>query len=150
MTPRWLPIALACAAAATPALGGELPGEDDALYRCKRLAARETIAATLAPEADLKELVVWVTAFTCKSFIFDHALGRSTAKVALAAPPQLTPPEAYRLFLSGLRQMNLTVVPFGSQGTTLEIRAATTAPRPAPSTKSRTTKRPVKTDDPIK
>jgi len=103
---------------AATSLGGEAPGEDSELYKCRAFKASDRIKVTLKPDTDLKDLVAWVMGFTCKSFIFGNAISGRASKVTIIAPSMMSPQDAYRLFLVGLQTMNLTIVP---KGNTLEI-----------------------------
>ncbi len=92
--------------------------DDDALYRCKKFADGARIRVTLKPETTLQDLVAWAMGFSCKSFLYGNGVGSHTSKITVMAPTDMTPKEAYRLFLVSLSSMNLTVVPHGR---TLEI-----------------------------
>jgi general secretion pathway protein D len=101
-----------------PGSNMEAPGEDAELYKCRNLSPNERIRVTLKPDTGLTDLVAWVMGFTCKSFIFGNAISGRASKVTIIAPSQMSPPDAYRLFLVALQTMNLTVVP---KGHSLEI-----------------------------
>jgi general secretion pathway protein D len=96
----------------------DVPGEENDLYHCKKYPPNVKIKVALKPDTDLKELVAWVMGFTCRSFLYGNAISGRANKVTLIAPAEMTPPEAYRLFLVALQSMGLTVVP---KGNTLEI-----------------------------
>src|SRR5262249_12499665 len=96
------------------ALPAEAPGEDSELYKCRQFSPNERIRVTLKPDTGLTDLVAWVMSFTCKSFIFGNAISGRASKVTIIAPAQMTPPDAYRLFLVALQTMNLTIVPKGN------------------------------------
>ncbi|MBA3452904.1 MAG: type II secretion system secretin GspD [Deltaproteobacteria bacterium] len=102
----------------------ELPvaGEDDALYSCKTRTG--TVAVTLKPETELKDLVAWVSSFTCKNFILDPRIVSTGKKVTVIAPNKMTASEAYRVFLVALSTINLTIVPKGSIVRIVEAPAA--------------------------
>ncbi len=116
------PVALAdevAAPRATPASLTSLDlADDDALYKCKKFSDGARIRVTLKPETTLTELVAWAMGFSCKSFLYGAGVGARSQKVTVMAPTEMTPRDAYRLFLVSLSSMGLTVVP---RGKTLEI-----------------------------
>ena len=89
-----------------------VPGEDEALYRCKSRTAE--VAVSFKPDMELKELMTWVVGFTCKNFILDPRVVATGKKVTVIAPNKMSATEAYRMFLVALSTMNLTVVPKGN------------------------------------
>ena len=97
-------------------LGG---ADDDELYRCKKYPPRARIKVTLKPETELEDMVKWVMGFTCKNFVYGSNIsGRNTQKLTVIAPSNMSPRDAYALFLVGLQVMNLTVV---DKGPVMEI-----------------------------
>ena len=92
--------------------------DDDSLYRCKKYPENARIRVTLKPETTLTDLVAWAMGFSCKSFLYGSGVASHTTKITVMAPADMTPREAYRLFLVSLSSMQLTVVPHGK---TLEI-----------------------------
>jgi general secretion pathway protein D len=105
----------------TPALAAEidLAGADaDELYKCKRYPADARVRVTLKPDTTLTDLVTWTMGFTCKTFVYGQAVAQRKQTVTVITPSELSPRDAYRLFLLALHQMQLTVVP---RGRSLEI-----------------------------
>jgi general secretion pathway protein D len=92
---------------ATPA-----PGQDDALYSCKKRTGQ--VAVTFKPETELKDLITWVMGFTCKNFMLDPRIVSTGKKVTVIAPNKMNAQEAYNVFLAALSTMGLTVVPKGN------------------------------------
>src|SRR5882757_490565 len=88
------------------------PGEDEALYSCKKRTGQ--VAVTFKPETELKDLITWVMGFTCKNFILDPRIVSTGKKVTVIAPNKMSTTEAYRIFLVSLSTMGLTVVPKGN------------------------------------
>jgi len=88
------------------------PGEDEALYSCKKRTGQ--VAVTFKPETELKDLITWVMGFTCKNFILDPRIVSTGKKVTVIAPNKMSSTEAYRVFLVALSTMNLTIVPKGN------------------------------------
>ena len=88
------------------------PGEDDALYSCKKKTG--PVAVTFKPETELKDLIAFVMGFTCKNFILDPRIVSTGKKVTVIAPLKMSQQDAYRVFLVALSTMGLTVVPKGN------------------------------------
>ncbi|MGE0546853.1 MAG: type II secretion system secretin GspD [Kofleriaceae bacterium] len=99
------------------------PGEDDALYSCKKIKSG-MVAVTFKPETELKDLIAWAMGFTCKNFMLDPRIVSTGKKVTVMAPVKMTPTEAYRVFLVALSTMGLTVVPKGNVLRIVESTAA--------------------------
>ena len=102
-------------AGAAPAPGD---AEDGDMYKCRKYPPNAKIRVTLKPETDVKDLVTWAMGFTCRNFIYGNAISGRAAKVTIIAPAQMSPSDAYRLFLVSLQSMGLTVVP---KGNTMEL-----------------------------
>jgi general secretion pathway protein D len=92
--------------------GAPAPGEDEALYSCKKHTG--PVAVTFKPETELKDLITWVMGFTCKNFILDPRIVSTGKKVTVIAPNKMSSTEAYRVFLVALSTMGLTIVPKGN------------------------------------
>ena len=97
---------------AAPTPSATAPGEDEALYSCKRRTGQ--VAVTFKPETELKDLITWVMGFTCKNFILDPRIVSTGKKVTVIAPNKMSSTEAYRVFLVALSTMGLTIVPKGN------------------------------------
>jgi general secretion pathway protein D len=98
-----------------------VPGEDAALYSCRKSPA--AVMVTFKKETDVSELVTWAMGFTCKKFLLDPRIVSTQRKVTLAAPMQMTPQEAYRLFLAALKTIGLAVVVEGDRLTIADAKA---------------------------
>jgi general secretion pathway protein D len=103
----------------TPAPGDDKtaqPAPDaDVLYPCtkkKGKAGKSTIS--LKPESELKDIVAWAMSFTCKNFVYEPGIMQRSKKITIMAPEQMTPEEAYKVFLVALSTMGVTVVPKGN------------------------------------
>jgi general secretion pathway protein D len=92
--------------------GTPAPGEDEALYSCRKRTGQ--VAVTFKPETELKDLIAWVMGFTCKNFILDPRIVSTGKKVTVIAPNKMSSIEAYRVFLVALSTMGLTLVPKGN------------------------------------
>lgn len=108
--PATTPVASTPGAPGTP--GATVPGEDEALYSCKKRTGQ--VAVTFKPETELKDLITWVMGFTCKNFILDPRIVSTGKKVTVIAPNKMSSTEAYRVFLVALSTMGLTIVPKGN------------------------------------
>ncbi|HEX4452515.1 MAG TPA: type II secretion system secretin GspD [Kofleriaceae bacterium] len=92
------------------------------LYHCEQPPAK--VAVSFKPETDLKELVSWAMGFTCKNFMFDPSYVQRGKKINVVTPEQMTPAQAYELFLTALSMMGYTVV---AQGNVMRIVESATA-----------------------
>jgi general secretion pathway protein D len=111
--PATTPTSSTVNASATPGTpGAPAPGEDEALYSCKKRTGQ--VAVTFKPETELKDLITWVMGFTCKNFILDPRVVSTGKKVTVIAPNKMSSTEAYRVFLVALSTMGLTIVPKGN------------------------------------
>jgi general secretion pathway protein D len=97
------------AAVPLPAPGGrdrDVPGERE-FNECRKVPANRKIKLTLKPESELADLVGWISGMTCRRFILPSNV--RSQKVTIVAPEPVSAAEAYRLFLSALATMGLTV-----------------------------------------
>lgn len=69
-------------------------------------------------EVDLKDLVTWASDVLCKPVLVPSSIRQQ--KVQIIAPSTTTLPEAYRIFLSALNSMGLTIKPEGNAFLVLE------------------------------
>jgi general secretion pathway protein D len=120
----------AARAAATSTADPLALADDDALYRCKKFSDGAKIRVTLKPETSLTDLVAWAMGFSCKSFLYGTGVAAHTQKITIMAPTDMTPREAYRLFLVSLSSMQLTLVPHGKTLEIVEESRAKEAPLP--------------------
>ena len=88
------------------------PADDPQLYSCGK--AKGKVSVSFKPEIELKDLLTWAMGFTCKNFIYEQGVLSRSKKLTIIAPNKMTAQEAYRLFLTGLSTMGLTVVPKGN------------------------------------
>ncbi|HZS39731.1 MAG TPA: type II secretion system secretin GspD [Polyangia bacterium] len=99
------------AATAPAANEPPLPGEAEALKECKKFPANKKFKWSVRGEVDLMTLLNSMTEMLCRPFIVPGNIRQS--KVTILAPDTMTAPEAYRMFLSALEAMGLTVQPEG-------------------------------------
>lgn len=106
------PLAKALPLGAPPDGTGEqaLPGEKE-FNSCRRYPRKLKFKLNLKPATDLQDLVGTISQMTCKRFILADNL--RAQKVTILSPDPVSPGEAYRVFLSALDVMGLTVVPTG-------------------------------------
>ena len=96
-----------------PAVTGELAGEKE-FNSCKKFPAnRRIVKLNMKPDTDLGDLISWISSITCKQFVLPGTIPANSKKVTIIAPQLITPEEAYRLFLSALDSVGLTVAPSG-------------------------------------
>jgi type II secretory pathway component GspD/PulD (secretin) len=121
---------------ATPAKrAGPAPGvhgaEETSFNSCRRVpAGQRSIKANLKPDADLSELVAWISALTCRQFIVPASSSAASRKVTLVAPALMTRDEAYGVFLDALDSVGLTVEPAGKALQIIESAKAKSASIP--------------------
>jgi general secretion pathway protein D len=87
-----------------------LPGEKE-FNECRRLPAGKRVVVNLKPDSELADLVGWIKAISCRPFIIPANVRQS--KVTVIVPEAITANEAYRIFLSALESMGLTIQPEG-------------------------------------
>lgn len=118
---------------AEPATGADAPAvgeEDGSLYSCAK-GRKKSVWVNLKPETELKDLVGWAMTFTCKNFVYSSNIASArSGKVTIIAPKQMSPSQAWRLFLVSLQTMNLTVVPKGNILEIVETARAKEQPLP--------------------
>jgi general secretion pathway protein D len=95
----------------TPAITPPLPGEQEALRECKKYPPNKKFKWELRGEVDLMALLNSIAPMMCRPIIVPGAIRQS--KVTIIAPDTVTAPEVYRMFLSSLETMGLTVQPEG-------------------------------------
>ena len=120
-TPPAAPPAATPPPGAPPAAPGDkpaitLPGEKEATQECKKYPPGKRFKWELRGEVDLMTMLNAVSPMMCRPFIVPGNVRQS--KVTIIAPDTMTAPEAYRMFLSALETMGLTVQP---QGRVLKI-----------------------------
>jgi general secretion pathway protein D len=103
----------AAAGGAAGAPGSDLAGEKE-FNSCRKFpAGKRIVKLNLKPDTELGDLVSWISSITCKQFLLPGTIPANSKKVTIVAPQLITPEEAYRLFLSALDSVGLTVEPSG-------------------------------------
>src|SRR4051812_46401145 len=112
-TPVTAPPATPPTSAGGPALPSAppLPGEQEALRECKKYPQNKKFKWELRGEVDLMALLNSIAPMMCRPIIVPGSIRQS--KVTIIAPDTVTAPEVYRMFLSSLETMGLTVQPEG-------------------------------------
>src|SRR5262245_33424749 len=82
------------------------PAQDEPLFHCKDHPGGPVIVS-LKPESDVKDLLAWVMAFTCKNFVLDPRVVSTGRKVSIITPNKMTPADAYQVFLGALSTIGL-------------------------------------------
>lgn len=104
----------------SPSSGGAstppLPGEEEAIRECHKYPPGKKFKWELRGEVDLSALLNSISPMFCRAIIVPGNIRQS--KVTIIAPDTVTAPEVYRMFLSALETMGLTVQP---QGKVLKI-----------------------------
>jgi type II secretory pathway component GspD/PulD (secretin) len=96
---------------------------------CRKLPpGRRILKLNLRPETEVRDLVGWIAAITCKSFIL--AAPVEGKKVTIVSPGLITPEEAYRLFVDALDSVGLAVYPTGPFLRIVEAGKAKSSPIP--------------------
>jgi general secretion pathway protein D len=88
-----------------------LPGEKEAIKDCRKYPPNKRFKWELRGEVDLMALLNSMAPMLCRPFIVPGTIRQS--KVTIIAPDTVTAPEVYRMFLSSLETMGLTVQPEG-------------------------------------
>jgi hypothetical protein len=98
---------------------------------CRKLPpGRRIVKLNLKPDTELGDLIAWISSITCKQFVLPDTIPSSSKKVTIISPEPLTPEEAYRLFLSALESVGLTVYESGGFLRIIETSKAKTSPIP--------------------
>jgi hypothetical protein len=76
---------------------------------CRKVPpGKKVVKMNLKPDAELPDLVAWISSITCKSFVLPGGIG-SGKKITIVAPSVMTREEAYASFLNALDSIGLTV-----------------------------------------
>jgi len=88
----------------------ELPGEKE-FNSCKKLPDKRIVKLNLKPDTEVSELIGWISSITCTQFLIPGTTNIQGKKITIISPLLITPREAYRLFLSAIESVGLTVEP---------------------------------------
>ncbi|MCS6914790.1 MAG: type II secretion system secretin GspD [Myxococcales bacterium] len=101
---------LSSSSGGTPGGDLPLPGEKE-FTECRRIPPGKRIVVNLKQDSELQDLIGWIKTISCRPFIVPASIRQS--KVTVIVPEAITVNEAYRIFLSALESMGLTVQPDG-------------------------------------
>lgn len=102
------------AVAKTTTAGGLGATTADEAPGCRRLSALRPVKLNLRPETDIVDLVAWISSITCRQFLLPGTILGTPRKVTVYAPQIITAEGAYRLFLTALDSVGLTVQESGT------------------------------------
>ncbi|MFO7564670.1 MAG: type II secretion system secretin GspD [Enhygromyxa sp.] len=98
---------------APPGTGVEMSGDEAGLgpNSCKKWPANKKFTITVPPEAELEQLVRWMSTISCQKFIWNAKI--RSGKVTILSPEPVSLREAYAAFYAAIEGMGLTVEPAG-------------------------------------
>jgi len=77
---------------------------------CKKIPpGKRIVKMNLKPDAELADLIAWISTITCKPFVLPGHLTAAGKKITIVAPNLMTRDEAYASFLNALDSIGLTV-----------------------------------------
>jgi hypothetical protein len=98
---------------------------------CHKLPrGKHLVPVNLKPDTDVDHLIVWLSAVTCKAFVYSGAVTARNRNVTIVAPALATPVEAFRLVLDALNSVGLTLQPAGGFYQIIETQRAKSKPIP--------------------
>ncbi len=101
------------------------------LNSCRKPApGKHVVQVLLKPDTDVEHLIIWISAITCKAFVWSGDIAASRKRVTVAVPNLVTTKQAFRLFLDALNSVGLTVIPSGGFFQVIETVRAKTKPIP--------------------
>jgi len=89
-----------------------VPGENEALRECKKYPPNKKFKWELRGEVDLMALVNSIAPMMCRPIIVPGSIRQSKVTI-ISSDSTVTAPEVYRMFLSSIETMGLTVQPEG-------------------------------------
>ncbi|HEX6837930.1 MAG TPA: type II secretion system secretin GspD [Polyangia bacterium] len=89
-----------------------VPGEQEALRECKKYPPNKKFKWELRGEVDLMALVNSIAPMLCRPIIVPGSIRQSKVTI-VSSDTAVTAPEVYRMFLSSIETMGLTVQPEG-------------------------------------
>jgi len=72
-------------------------------------SGKRVVKMNLRPDAELADLIAWISSITCKPFVLPGHLSAQGKKLTIVAPNLMTREEAYAAFLNTLDSMGLTI-----------------------------------------
>lgn len=114
----------------TVTTGGADAASADETPGCRRLSNSRPVKLNLKPETDIVDLVAWISSITCRQFLLPGTILATPRKVTVYAPQLITAEGAYRLFLTTLDSVGLTVQENGRFLRIIESAKAKNGPLP--------------------
>jgi GspD-like, N0 domain len=102
----------------------------DQVAGCRRLSSSRPLKLNLKPDTDIADLVSWISSITCRQFLLPATILANPRKVTVYAPQVIAADGAYRLFLSALDSVGLTVQESGRFLRIIEASKAKNGPTP--------------------
>jgi hypothetical protein len=84
----------------------------------------------LKPDTDIVDLVTWMSSISCRQFVLPATILATPRKITVIAPQLITLDDAYRLFLSALDSVGLTIQESGRFLRIIETSKAKNSPLP--------------------
>lgn len=76
---------------------------------CRKVpSGKRVVKMNLKPDAELPDLIAWISSITCKAFVLPGGMGAGK-KITIVAPSVMTKEEAYASFLNALDSIGLTI-----------------------------------------
>ena len=72
-------------------------------------AGKRVVKMNLRPDAELADLIAWISTVTCKPFVLPGHISAQGKKITVTAPNLMTRDEAYAAFLNTLDSIGLTI-----------------------------------------
>ena len=72
-------------------------------------AGKRIVKMNLRPDAELADLIAWISTVTCKPFVLPGHISAAGKKITVVAPNLMTRDEAYAAFLNTLDSIGLTI-----------------------------------------
>ncbi len=72
-------------------------------------AGKRVVKMNLRPDAELADLIAWISTITCKPFVLPGHISAAGKKITIVAPNLMTRDEAYAAFLNTLDSIGLTI-----------------------------------------
>jgi hypothetical protein len=72
-------------------------------------SGKRVVKMNLRPDAELPDLIAWISSITCKPFVLPGHLSAQGKKLTIVAPNLMTREEAYAAFLNTLDSIGLTI-----------------------------------------
>jgi hypothetical protein len=86
------------------------PVTDLGFNRCQKIPrGKKVVKMNLKPDADLTELIAWISSITCKTIVLPGQINAGSKKITVVSQGPMTRDEAFAAFLTALDTLGLTV-----------------------------------------